>query len=233
MRKIRRPVIDRLIRSKGRKKRLPSKTLVGAAAAVVTVLIFISLIVIDRAIRPAAIKKAEHLARMNAGRVIASAVSDYLAENSYSCGDFAAVLYDDSGRAVSVETLSCNVNRVQSELELLISDRLAEGTDSYIEIPLGSITGSYLLSGKGPRIHLRYCPAGSVSVRLKSCFESGGVNQICHRICAGITADISAVTPLYSFETEESFDVLLAETVIVGDVPDIYASEYQLLRGGA
>lgn len=231
MRKRHHPAIERLTGIKGRKKRLPSVIVLGAAA--VTVLTVLSLIMTDIAIRPAAVRQAEHLARQNTGRIIASAVSDYLEEHSCRTGDFAAVLYDASGRAVSVETISGNVNKVQAELEVLISDRLKEDDTSYGEIALGSITGSCLLTGRGPRIRLRYCPAGSVSVRLRSSFESGGVNQTCHRIYACITADISAAAPLYSFEAEESFDMLLAETVIVGEVPEILAADGQLLRGGA
>jgi sporulation protein YunB len=188
---------------------------------VVVVLLIVSLVRLDRAVRPAAVMQAENFAKMQANEAIGSAVAEYLADHRYEYCDFAAVLYDESGRAVSVEALPVNINRVQSELTVLINRRLRESGGSSAEIALGSLTGSYLLAGKGPRVRVRVCPADSCVVRLKSTFSQAGINQTCHCIYAEVTAEVTSSLPLYSFSTEVCFDFLLAESVIVGDVPEI------------
>ena len=130
------------------------------------------------------------------------------------------MLYDESGHPVSVEAIPVNINRVQSELTLLIRRKFSRMSDSVHRIPAGSLTGSYVLAGKGPDIKIKICPAEKISVRLKSTFDSAGINQTTHRISAVVKAEIKSALPIYSFDTEVEFEFLLAETVIIGDVPD-------------
>lgn len=172
---------------------------------------------IEKAVRPAAQMQAEHYSRITAYEIINEAASEYLSENQYTYGDFAAVLYGENGKAVSVETLTANINRVQTELISEINNAIQDSADRELEIPLGSITDSFLLAGRGLHIRLRVCPAGEASAELKSTFESAGINQTCHRISMIIRVDISSSIPLYSFDTEAEVEILLAESVIVGD----------------
>lgn len=188
--------------------------------AAITVMLAIVLIETEKAVKPVAAQQAEHYSKLTANKIITGAVSDYLDENRYTYNDFAAVLYDEAGRVVSIEAVTYNVNRVQSELSQLINSEFMRSGDTSAEIPLGSLTDSYLLAGKGPHIRLRICPAREASVQLTSSFTSAGVNQTCHRISAVVTADINSSIPLYSFSTEASFEFLLAENIIVGEVPE-------------
>jgi len=168
--------------------------------------------------------RAEHFAEASANEMIGRAVAEYLSENRYTYGDFAAVLYDENGSAVSVESVPCNINKVQSELTMRINEALSSSNDKTERIPLGSLTGSYILVGKGPDLKLKVCPAGSADVKLTSSFDSAGVNQTRHRISAVVTADLRSSVPLYSFSTTVTFEFLLAENIIVGGVP--YMSRY-------
>ena len=188
-----------------------------AAAAVLFVMVLIRT---EKAVKPVAAQQAEHYSKLTANKIIAGAVADYLDENRYDYSDFAAVLYDESGRVVSIEAVTYNINKAQSELSLLINSEFMSSGDTSAEIPLGSLTDSYLLAGKGPHIRLRICPAREATVKLTSSFTSAGVNQTCHRISAVVTADINSSIPLYSFSTEASFEFLLAENIIVGEVPE-------------
>ena len=165
--------------------------------------------------------QAESLAKQNANEVIGRTVSRYLEKNRFSYSDFAAVLYDENGRAVSVEAIPYNINKVQSELSAEINRAFADEQEKDTRIAVGSLTDSPLLNGKGPHVKIRLCPAENAEVRLKSSFDSAGVNQTRHRITAVITAELSSSVPTYRFKSTASFEFLLAETVIVGNVPDI------------
>ena len=184
-------------------------------------LVMVSAVRCEKAARPSAELQAEHAAKLTANRVIGQAVNDYLNENEYCYSDFAAVLCDETGRPAAVEALTFNINRIQSDLTVLINDRLADERNATAEIAAGTLTGSYLLTGRGPRVKVRVCPTGEATVELKSEFDSAGINQTRHRIYAVIAADLVSSVPFFSFETNEEFRFLIAETVIVGEVPDI------------
>lgn len=204
-----------------KKRRLSGRARLGLIMLVIiAVLLTAALIKADNAVRPVAEQQAEHYSRLTASHIISGAVSDYLSENRFGYDDFAAVLYDESGNAASIEAVTYNINKVQAELSGIINSRFMDSSASTAEIPVGSLTGSYLLAGKGPCLRLRICPARDAQVELKSTFESAGMNQTCHRISAVITAEISSSLPLYEFSTQASFEFLLAENVIIGEIPD-------------
>lgn len=206
---------------KRRRKRFSSRAKLGAILlAVIIILLSAALISAEKAVKSVAVIQAEYFSKLSANKIISSAVADYLNENRYTYSDFAVVLYNEEGKAVSVEAVTYNINKVQSELTLHINNRFSESGDTSAEIPLGSLTDSYLLAGKGPHIRLRICTAGDASVSLTSEFIPAGMNQTCHRISALVTAEIKSSIPLYTFCTQTSFEFLLAENVIVGDVPD-------------
>lgn len=204
-----------------RRKNLSRRAKLGAFLFLVIIILLVTALVkMDKAVRPIAAQQAEHFSKLTANKIISEKVSDYLDENRYTYSDFAAVLYDEAGKAVSIEAVTYNINKVQSELSLLINKEFAKSCDTSAEIPLGSLTDSYLLAGKGPRVRLRICPAREAQVQLTSSFISAGLNQTCHRISVVVTADINSSIPLYSFSTEVSFEFLLAENIIVGEVPE-------------
>ncbi len=209
------------MRRRRRKLKMSGRAKLGAVLfGIILVLLTAAMIRTDKAVKPVAAHQAEHFSTLAANAVITETVSEYLAENRYTYSDFAAVLYDENGEAVSVEAVTYNINKVQSELTMLINDGFSASGDTSAEIPLGSLTDSYLLAGKGPYVRVRICPTNTATVKLTSSFDSAGVNQTCHRISAIVTADISSSLPLYSFETHTSFEFLLAENVIVGEVPE-------------
>ena len=207
------------MRRKYRKKRRFRAVAIIILFSIIIVLL-ISVLRMEKAVRPMAEMQSKQTARLTANKIISETVADYISENKYTYSDFAVVLYDNSGRTASIEALSENINRVQSELTYEINNNLAESGNASAKISLGSLSGSYLLSGRGPEVKINICPAGDASVKLKSSFDSAGINQTRHRIYAEISADFISSIPLYRFETEENFELLLAETIIVGDVPD-------------
>ena len=189
-------------------------------ALVITVLV-IAAVKADRSLRPVASVQAEHCAILMTNETIESSVSKYLSENNWSYSDFVTAVYDGNGETVALETNSYNINKVQSELTLQINRRLEAAGKEYHKIPIGSLTDSYMLAGRGPNLRIRVCPLGSAQVELESGFDSAGINQTRRTITAAITVNISSSLPLYEFETQVNFDFLIAENVIIGTVPSV------------
>lgn len=206
---------------KRRRKKSLNHTHITVVLIITAIIIFTVFAVwTDKAVRPVASMQAEHFSLLTTNESIEQAVSEYLEKNSCTYSDFSAVIYDESGRPAAIEAIPYNINKVQSELALMINRELEKNSKDSVKIPLGSLTDSYMLAGKGPYIRLRICPAQKASVKLKSSFTSAGNNQTCHRISAEVTAEIKSSLPLYNFETTAEFEFLLAESIIVGEVPE-------------
>lgn len=203
---------------KRRKKRPNHKCIVFIIFIAISILVIFA-IWIDKAVRPVASLQAEHFSVAKTDIIIEESASNYIYDNACMYSDFATIKYNKSGQVTAIEAIPENINKIQSELSLIINKRL-ESSEDYTEIPIGSLTGSYMLAGKGFNIKLRICPARKATVSLKSEFTSAGNNQTCHRISAVITAEIKSSLPLYNFETETTSEFLLAENIIVGEVPE-------------
>lgn len=204
-----------------KKKKIHIRCIFGSFMFItIIILLIISFIKLDKAVRPSAQMQAEKISKHTAYEIITKAVSCYIAENEYTYNNFSTVVYDEYGDVSSIEALSGNINRIQSELAAEINEKLSTSGKTQAEIPLGNISGSYLLADKGPVIRIGICPVGTAEVKLVSSFDTAGINQTRHRIYAEISADMSSSFPLYSFDTSAQFQYLIAETVIMGDVPD-------------
>ena len=86
----------------------------------------------------------------------------------------------------------------------------------------GSFTGFKLLSGKGPGVPIRISSIGNVETDLRSEFTSQGINQTLHRIYLLLTCEVTILTPYNTIRQKIDNQVLIAESVIVGNVPDFY-----------
>lgn len=214
--------MSRKCRKKRKNQPICRKSVIFISISAVLIALFLFLR-LDNAVAPSAQMQAELLSRHSAYQIITDTVSRYIAENDCSYNKFSTVVYDESGSVSSVEALVGSINLIQSELTAQINENLRSSKNAKAEIPLGSICDSHILAGKGPRINVDISPVGTAEVKLSSTFDSVGINQSRHRISAEISAEMSASFPLYSYNTRVNFEYLIAETVIVGDVPEYSA----------
>ena len=183
-------------KTKMRKKNIHRKIAVIFGFAVISSFILSS--IIEKKIRPYAVLQAEHFAQKTANEIIEHSVSEYLEQNKFTYTDFAAVLYDEKKKIASVETIPYTINKTQSELSLLINKELEVSGKRTAKIALGSLTSSFLLTGKGPKINIRVSPIGVADVTLKSDFSEAGINQTRHRISAFVSVKMTSSVPLQS-----------------------------------
>lgn len=79
-----------------------------------------------------------------------------------------------------------------------------------------------MLSGRGPGVKIRISSIGNIETNLNSEFTSQGINQTLHRIYVDISCNVKVLTPFKDIERKITNKVLLAENVIVGNIPDSY-----------
>lgn len=176
----------------------------------------------DRAVRPNLEAVCASETKRYATQVLADSVGEVLSRHPYQYSDFATLLYDDSGNVTAVETMTEQVNRLQSAMLQSVQEHLTRCRDAELTVSLGTATGVWLFAGKGPEISVRLMPIGTASVKLVSELTSAGINQTCHTIRAEVTAEMQAAIPFSRTTAEVTYTCLLSETVIVGTVPESY-----------
>ncbi|MBP3486381.1 MAG: sporulation protein YunB [Oscillospiraceae bacterium] len=131
---------------------------------------------------------------------------------------------DNEGRITAVKSNMPEFNRLQSYILREVLDRIDHVSSRDLSIPLGSLTGSALLAGRGPRITVRMESVGASTARLENEFVSAGINQTKHQVRLNIDVAVSILLPGFSTATKVSNSVVVAETVIVGSVPETYTN---------
>ena len=177
---------------------------------------------LDSSIRPTIELLASHEARVFAVQAINDAVYEELAEGGSSYGELVTLEYNDQGNVAALQTNVVEMNRLQATLTREIIDQVMEFRTQSVLVPLGSIIGGQLFSGRGPELEFRLIPAGFIETSIRNHFESAGINQTRHQILLHVRLTISAVLPGYAVSSDVETDVVLGETVIVGLVPDAY-----------
>lgn len=173
-----------------------------------------------QAISPIIDKQCENLAKSIATKISNEQATNVMSRYQYD--DLCMVTKDSNG---SIRMLSSNVivvNEIISDVAIKIQEQLNQTDNSTFYIPLGSFTGSKILSGRGPKIAFQMSTIGNVETDLKSEFSSAGINQTLHRIYLEVNCKVLILTPYHTIEEKIVNQVLLAEAVIVGTTPNTY-----------
>lgn len=91
-----------------------------------------------------------------------------------------------------------------------------------VRIPTGTLLNGDLLTGRGPRIPVKISLSGAAATQMSSYFESAGINQTSHRLVMDITVTLYAAIPGNDATTTLETSFIIAETVLVGKVPDTF-----------
>ncbi|TYP49826.1 sporulation protein YunB [Thermosediminibacter litoriperuensis] len=182
------------------------------------VLAFFMFIFIERQIAPSVLAIAEARARILATEAINRAVKEKITKN-VQYKDLITIHKDVSGQITLIQINTIEINRIETETTLEVVRTLKEITMDGIKIPLGVITGSKILANMGPSINVSLYPVGTAQVDTSEAFEEAGINQTRHKIILDITAQVRVVQPFLSSNVEIKTNVPIAETIIVGNVP--------------
>ena len=170
-------------------------------------------------IRTMAVSRSEVLLSQE----IANEVNETMIESGLTYGDIVSFVLDKDGRINAMTTNIITANRLKSSLALSILTRITNVDGTVLGIPIGNLTGISVLAGRGPEMRVKVIPIGSVQTELSSQFLSAGINQTRHRIIMEVTSNVDIILPSETVSTTVSVNVVIAETVIVGSVPDTYA----------
>lgn len=204
------------------RRRMTRRTLLSvlafsAAAAALTAVLFAT-----TQMRPILESLATTRASNMVNRIVSEAVEEAIESGNIRYSDLITFEKDHEGRITAIYSNMAAFNRLQSRILDIVLTRIDQVSTRELSIPVGSLTGSVLLAGRGPSISVRMESVGSSSANFENEFTSAGINQTKHQIVLKIDVTVSILLPGFSTATTVSNAVTVAETVIVGSVPDTY-----------
>lgn len=129
---------------------------------------------------------------------------------------------DLDGRITALKTNMTEVNRLKTDILDIINSEILALDSSDIGVPLGSIFLSELLSGRGPAIPVHILSIRNADANFVSRFTQAGINQTLHQVQMEVSIDVSVLVLGESVSFTMTSEVVVAETIIVGSVPETY-----------
>ena len=129
---------------------------------------------------------------------------------------------DLDGRVTALKTNMSEINRLKTNTLNLINDEILAMDSSELGIPVGSLVFPELLSGKGKEIPVKIISIRNSDAYFESNFTHAGINQTLHTLVMNVLVDVSVLVLGKTEVFTVSSQVVVAQTVIVGDVPETY-----------
>lgn len=204
------------------RRRLDRRVLMRALALLLAVSLLALTLTATARMRPLLESLATTRVSNTVNRIIFEAVNEAIQNGDISYERLISLEKDREGKITAVHSNMAAFNRLQAQILDIILAKIDQVSARELSIPIGTLTGSALLAGRGPRIRVRMESVGSSTARFNNQFESAGINQTKHQIILEVEVSVAILLPGFTTATKVSTAVTVAETVIVGAVPDTY-----------
>ena len=163
---------------------------------------------------------------------VVNAASDWLvdainAELRSGRIDFSHMTYlekDVNGNITAVRTNTAEMNCRKSEIMELLGEEMPELDAQELGVPIGSILLPDYFAGQGVRLPVRVVALSSSDASFSTTFESAGINQSIQRVVLNVRITLTVLSPAGTQEIDVDSDVIVAETIVVGTVPNSYVN---------
>lgn len=130
--------------------------------------------------------------------------------------------YDSNGNIIAVNANVVTMNTLNSTIAEDIINELSNLDNVFVDVPLGSFFSSKLFSAIGPNIPIKIIPLSTVYTDYTTEFTSTGINQTQHKIFIKVNCEVEVLSSLVTNTQEIIMEIPIAETIIIGGVPNTY-----------
>ena len=190
------------------------------------ILIFIVLIsfyffiyTLNRTITPVVMAVADAEMRAKALQTVNSIIIDEFAKQS-DYDEIISIEKDQEGNITLMKANTLKLNKVACDVAVKSQKEIQELGTVGIKIPMGYIFRNNILAYFGPDVTVKMQPIGSIETRYLSQFESAGINQTRHKISIELKTSMKIIIPFNNNDIEVKNEIPVAETIIVGKIPD-------------
>lgn len=204
-----------------RRKRKVSLRLIRLFLPVAMIL---GLIVLMHDMRPLIREMARAKVENKAQYIVNEAIEELLENSKIDYRNIIFLEKDIHGTITALQTNIAEVNRLKTEI-LSVTDRMLMDLDvEEIGLPLGSLVFPMFFSGSGPKLPVRVLSISNSDAEYRNVFSEAGINQTAHQIMMDVILDMTILTPAGTETVQVLSSVVVAETVIVGSVPQSYVN---------
>ncbi len=159
-----------------------------------------------------------------ASNTINEAIDAQIADGNIDYNRLVLFEKDLNGRITAIKTNMTEVNRLKTQILDILNDTLLEISTDKLSIPIGNLILPELFSGRGPGIPLMVLSISTSDASFRNAFTSAGINQTCHQIILIVEVAMTVLLPTETINVAVTSEMVVAETIIVGDVPTTYAT---------
>ncbi len=200
---------------KGGLKRALCLVLVSLAA-VAAVFVWINI-----KLRPFVTSVTEGYAKILVSYTLNSVVKEELEKRDY---EFTDVRTNGDGSVMAVNLNAVETNLLRSALAVTLRERTAAMEEKVVMVPLGNFLPYHYFSGLGPKVPIRFLILSNTSIEFTDDFRAAGINQTLYTVTLDIKTRVRIYIPTMQSTVETENNIPIAQTLIVGDVPDSYTN---------
>lgn len=171
---------------------------------------------------PIAVDLAETQVKNKTSDLINDAIAEQISSNNIQYDRIIFFEKDLNGKITALKTNMSEVNRLKTDILNIINDEILDLDVHDIGIPLGSIILPELLSGKGPVIPVKVISISNSDASFTSNFSEAGINQTLQQLTMNVSVDVTILVMNRTETFTVTSQVVVAETIIVGAVPDTF-----------
>ena len=162
----------------------------------------------------------ETAASSKGNKIISEEVRKVMQEYTYN--DLIHIDKDISGKITLIEANSIRINEITSKINSGIQKEFDKIPRITVFINMGSVSGISSLKNIEPKFEVELESAGKIDSNVVTEFKSVGINQTLHRVYVDFDCNVKIITPIKNFQKPITNQVIIAENVIVGNIPDAY-----------
>ena len=154
-------------------------------------------------------------------KTVNNSINKVIGKGVYGFDYFVSLVKDESGNITAITSDMAHINTLSTEILNSVIESTENGTIE-VKIPVGNLTGFNLLMGRGPDVSVDIVMLTSSRVDFKNDIVSSGINQSKYQLILEVTIDIDVLVPWGTKSASTVTEVIVADTVIVGKVPETY-----------
>ncbi len=175
----------------------------------------------DMCVRPVVSSSAKYKMQSLINKAVNDAVIKVMEETKYEYKELVEIEKNEIGEIVSINYNSLNINKLRLQLVKATIEQTQKIPVTNVYVAIGSMSGIEFFQNKGPKMKFTITPSSYVEADIESVFQNTGINQINHQVFIVLKVTANALIPNYSTSVYSEDKVCVAETVIIGQVPNM------------
>lgn len=160
-------------------------------------------------------------ARSLVTKMVNKAINDQFQEE-INAEDLLIHKLNEQGETILVQADTKAINLLITEISAELQEEYRNMKDDILSVPVGALLGSKIFSQTGPKVKMRVIPLSVSGMDFKTEFETQGINQTKYKVYIKLKSQVKVLAPFSSSTMDTTSTILIAEAVILGNVPDSY-----------